>query len=592
MQPHQQQPRPSYGAPSGQATVYGAPNLAQYGQPMAGQAPSQVSYGGHSMQPSIVSPQSYGSHPQQPTGQVSYGGALPVSAQQSAGQVSYGSTSQISAQQPLQSARPMSPPSGQPQQAAYYSSGQYSGYGHVAPMAYGSPHQAPSANVASPPLPSQARPPLPSSQQMYQGAQPVPPIPSMPPMPQSVSPRQMYQQPTAPPAPKVSPAQMPNVVAVQEADEARHSEGDAIFRSSVVSDILPPLPTTSQVTILDDGNCSPRFMRSTLYHVPNTEDLLTSARLPLSIIIQPFAKTSNHLPPIPVVDFGPEHGPLRCTRCRAYINPFVKFLRGGRSFECNICSMVNDVPDSYFCNLDATGRRTDLAQRPELVQGTVDFVASKEYIMRKPEPPYLLFMVDASRSAVQNGAFMSALIAIREIIEQHLCGDQKYHRMAIITFDKNIGVYDLRASEAQILVMSDIHEPFVPLHDGLFFDPLVAYEQAFALLDRLPSLFMETRIVDSCAGAAAAFAVEALKGHGGRAILFSTTLPNVGVGLLRNRDASAPTNADKVNPLVLPHGDFFSKLGLQASSYGVSFVIVSTPAGYIDMATLGTLHTV
>jgi protein transport protein SEC24 len=253
--------------------------------------------------------------------------------------------------------------------------------------------------------------------------------------------------------------------------------------------------------------------------------------------------------------------------------------------------MNNDVPDEYFCNLDASGRRSDIGQRPELLYGTVDFVGSKEYIMRKPKPPYLLFVIDTSRSSIQNGAFASALIAIREHIEAHLNdGNARvYQKMGIVTFDKNISIYDLRASEPQILVMSDVHEPFVPLSDGLFFDPLVACEQAFALLDRLPSLFTETRIVDSCLGAAAAFALEAMKSHGGRVVLFNTTLPNVGIGLLRNRDSAAPSGTDKVNPLVLSQGDFYSKIGTQAAALGISYVLVSTPSGFMDIATIGIL---
>lgn len=36
------------------------------------------------------------------------------------------------------------------------------------------------------------------------------------------------------------------------------------------------------------------------------------------------------------MDFG-ESGPLRCSRCKGYINPFMKFIDQGRSFICNLC---------------------------------------------------------------------------------------------------------------------------------------------------------------------------------------------------------------------------------------------------------------
>ena len=38
-----------------------------------------------------------------------------------------------------------------------------------------------------------------------------------------------------------------------------------------------------------------------------------------------------------IVDNGP-NGPVRCNRCKAYMNPFMQFIDGGRRFLCNICS--------------------------------------------------------------------------------------------------------------------------------------------------------------------------------------------------------------------------------------------------------------
>lgn len=71
---------------------------------------------------------------------------------------------------------------------------------------------------------------------------------------------------------------------------------------------------------------------------------------------------------VPVVDLG-DAGPIRCVRCRAYINPFFSFLDGGRSFQCNLCGMVNPTPSEYFCEIDQNGYRRDHAERPELCRG-------------------------------------------------------------------------------------------------------------------------------------------------------------------------------------------------------------------------------
>ena len=59
---------------------------------------------------------------------------------------------------------------------------------------------------------------------------------------------------------------------------------------------------------------------------------------------------------VQVVDFG-EGGPLRCGRCKAYINPFMRFVDGGRRLQCNMCGFVNDCPREYQCNLRPDGLR-------------------------------------------------------------------------------------------------------------------------------------------------------------------------------------------------------------------------------------------
>ena len=44
--------------------------------------------------------------------------------------------------------------------------------------------------------------------------------------------------------------------------------------------------------------------------------------------------------------------------------------------------MPNEVPVDYFAGLDQAGRRLDEAQRPELGQGSVEYVAPQEYMVR------------------------------------------------------------------------------------------------------------------------------------------------------------------------------------------------------------------
>jgi protein transport protein SEC24 len=63
-------------------------------------------------------------------------------------------------------------------------------------------------------------------------------------------------------------------------------------------------------------------------------------------------------PPPQVVDMG-EGGPIRCGRCKAYMNPYVRWASNGKSYTCNFCGCSNQTPDNYFCHIAPDGRRRD-----------------------------------------------------------------------------------------------------------------------------------------------------------------------------------------------------------------------------------------
>jgi len=102
--------------------------------------------------------------------------------------------------------------------------------------------------------------------------------------------------------------------------------------------------------------------------------------MPLSIMTRPLALPHPEEAPIPVIDNG-KTGPIRCGRCKAYMNPYMRFVDHLR-FECNFCYFVNEAPHEYMCNLGADGKRTDWTERQELCRGSVEYVAPSEYMVR------------------------------------------------------------------------------------------------------------------------------------------------------------------------------------------------------------------
>lgn len=81
-------------------------------------------------------------------------------------------------------------------------------------------------------------------------------------------------------------------------------------------------------------------MRTTTDKIPFSKELADSSKFPIGLVVQPLSKRRSDEVAIQVVDHG-EEGPVRCTRCRAYINPWCEFVEGGSKFICCICSHVN-----------------------------------------------------------------------------------------------------------------------------------------------------------------------------------------------------------------------------------------------------------
>ncbi|KAJ8766019.1 hypothetical protein K2173_020535 [Erythroxylum novogranatense] len=95
-----------------------------------------------------------------------------------------------------------------------------------------------------------------------------------------------------------------------------------------------------------------------------------------------------------VVDFG-EGGPIRCSRWKGF---------------------TDETPRDYHCNLGPDGRRSNADERPELCRGMVEFVATKEYMVREPMEAVYFVLIDVSMNAIQIGAIYCDLHSINQVI--------------------------------------------------------------------------------------------------------------------------------------------------------------------------------
>lgn len=403
---------------------------------------------------------------------------------------------------------------------------------------------------------------------------------------------------------RVDPEQIPSVPTSRDGPQQHYLEN--VF-ATMDNHVAPP--ATIPFVAFDQGNSSPKFARLTMTHIPSSAEVLASLGVPLGLILQPLAPLQDGERPIPVVDFG-EAGPPRCRRCRAYINPFMTFRAGGNKFICNMCTFPNETGMEYFAPTDPTGVRVDRQQRPELCLGTVDFLVPKEYQTKPPVPLNILFLIDVTEESVNKGflagfcdGIMNALYSGQSEEDggkEDSAGKRiaKGAKIGIVTFDKQMHFFNLspQLEQAQMMVMPDIEEPFVPLSDGLFVDPEESKVVITQLLNQLPQMFnpeltMGVKNPEPALLPALEAAASALKATGGKIVCSLAALPTWGRGRLFLRDdntAVAGTDAEK-KLLTTEHAGYIKLANtLVENGTGVDFFLAAPSGGYLDIATIGT----
>lgn len=362
-----------------------------------------------------------------------------------------------------------------------------------------------------------------------------------------------------------------------------------------------PPPAVTSFVAFDQGNASPKFARLTFNNIPTTAEALKSTHLPLGLLLQPLAPLQPGELEIPVLDFG-ETGPPRCRRCRAYMNPFMVFSSGGNKFTCNLCTYPNEVPSEYFCATTPQGVRVDREQRPELMRGTVEYLVPKEYWSKEPVGLNWLFLVDVCQESLNRNflegfceGILAALYGVGEDASANGDGEHRNlpagSKVGFMTFDKDIHFYNCNPAldQAQMMVMPDIEDPFVPLSEGLFVDPYESRPIITALLNQLPAIFSQVKNPEPALLPTLNAALAALEKTGGKIICSLAALPTWGPGRLFLRDNGKLQSAENDKKLFTTEHPGWKKTAekMVTSGVGVDFFLAAPGGGYLDIATIG-----
>uniref|UniRef100_A0A4W5REA6 SEC24 homolog D, COPII coat complex component n=1 Tax=Hucho hucho TaxID=62062 RepID=A0A4W5REA6_9TELE len=383
---------------------------------------------------------------------------------------------------------------------------------------------------------------------------------------------------------------------VIEDDQAKR--GGQVYTTNLRGQV-PPLVTTDY-TVQDQGNASPRFMRCTTYSFPCTADLAKQCQVPLATIIKPFATVPKNETPMYVVNHG-ETGPIRCNRCKAYMCPYMQFMDGGRRYQCGFCNCVNEVPPFYFQHLDHMGKRVDFYERPELSLGSYEFAATLDYCKNnKPaSPPAYIFMIDVSYANIKSGLVRLVCDELKTLLDnlpREDGAESSMVKVGFVTYNKILHFYNVKSALAQpqMMVVSDTAEMFVPLLDGF----LVNFQESRAvinnLLDQIPDMFADTNESETVFAPVIQAGVEALKAAecSGKLFIFHSSIPTAEApGKLKNRDDKKLINTEKEKTLFQPQKAVYEQLSKDCVSQGCSVDLFLFPSQYVDIATMGDVAT-
>ncbi|SBS86776.1 protein transport protein Sec24A, putative (SEC24A) [Plasmodium malariae] len=380
--------------------------------------------------------------------------------------------------------------------------------------------------------------------------------------------------------------------------------------SGHVNNVVQPIINDSYQEFLQ-FNAFSHFVKSSVSYMPANTTLKQKAYVPLGFVIQPLAPIPEGYPELSSVNFG-NSTVVRCKKCRTYINPFVRFEAGGKKWNCNMCYHVNDTPQFYFVPLDEKGKRKDLFQRPELCTGSVEFIAPSDYMIRPPQPPVYLFLIDVTVTSVNSGLLDVVCSTIKKLLPKNSDLNNKNSfdsrtLIGIMTFDSTVHFYNLNSNlkQTQMMIVPDIQDIFIPLPEDILVNAHECQNVIDVLLDNLPTMWRNNKMSDSCAGNALKAAVMVLKKVGGKLLFFVSSVPNIGdLTVNVNREikdkGSSYKNIYSSNSsgnnvvdakvreveMLTPFNNLYAELAQNITQYQIAVDLFACPLYNLDLATI------
>ena len=247
-------------------------------------------------------------------------------------------------------------------------------------------------------------------------------------------------------------------------------------------------------------NCSNEFISTTTNIFPNNNNLLNQLSFPISIKLSPLSNYSQI--EIPIINYGEKKIP-RClnNNCRAYLNPFVRFIENGNRWICNFCNQINLTEDYFSPIFNKINENDYRNSKIELSNGSYEFIANKDYWKNNKSPikAFFIFLIETSLSSINNGYLNAIIESIKDVINNESFYNGNDVNISFITYDSNVHFYSYnnKMSQPQMLCVSD--EPvFLPIiKEQLIYNLKEQKEKILQILDYIQNTFINNSCKDS-----------------------------------------------------------------------------------------------
>ncbi len=106
---------------------------------------------------------------------------------------------------------------------------------------------------------------------------------------------------------------------------------------------------------------------------------------------------------------------IRCDNCKAYLNCYCKIYMPGMKWKCNLCESVNKVTIPFKIKSNTEGS----FDHPFLESPIYETETPPDFIIKTPDPPILIFLIEATQESYRNSLIQPVIDCIRESLRDN-----------------------------------------------------------------------------------------------------------------------------------------------------------------------------